>query len=125
MTSTARCNCGQLKAFAEGPPARVSFCHCLNCKLRTGSAFSYNATYREENVRTEGDADLYQRRTDSGNENTYWFCGTCGSTVFYRVGIRPGMISIPAGAFMDSNYPSPTVELFPERANSWCTLELG
>jgi hypothetical protein len=125
MTITARCNCGQLKAFAEGAPARVSVCHCLNCKLRTGSAFSYNATYREEHVRTEGEAREYRRRTDSGNENAYSFCATCGSTVFYRVGIRPGMISIPAGAFMDSSYPPPTVELFLERASSWCPLQIG
>jgi hypothetical protein len=34
----AECCCGQLAAVCEGEPIRVTVCHCLNCKRRTGSA---------------------------------------------------------------------------------------
>ncbi len=125
MIRMAQCSCGQLRAFAEGEPARVSVCHCLCCKLRTGSAFSYNATYSEQQVRVEGDHNEFTRTTDSGSRNAYRFCTRCGSTVAYRVGIRPGMVSIPAGSFQDPGFPPPTVEVFAERRNSWCVLELG
>jgi hypothetical protein len=91
----AQCSCGQLRVFAEGEPARVSVCHCLCCKLRTGSAFSYNATYPEQQVRVEGEYSEFTRTTDSGNRNTYRFCTRCGSTVAYRVGIRPGTVRFP------------------------------
>jgi hypothetical protein len=35
------------------------------------------------------------------------------------------MVSIPAGSFQNPEFPPPTVEVFPERRNSWCALELG
>ena len=38
----ARCARG---ARAGGDPVRLSICHCLDCKRRTGGAFSWNATY--------------------------------------------------------------------------------
>ena len=41
----AECACGQLSAVCSGEPMRVSVCHCLACKRRTGSAFSYNARF--------------------------------------------------------------------------------
>lgn len=53
---TARCGCGALRAICVGAPVRVSVCHCLDCKRRTGSAFSWNARFRSARVRVEGDA---------------------------------------------------------------------
>ena len=42
-TRRAQCSCGQLAAICAGEPVRVSVCHCLECKRRSGSAFSNNA----------------------------------------------------------------------------------
>ena len=122
---TAQCNCGQLIAYCEDAPERLSVCHCLNCKRRTGSAFSYNATFDESRVRLEGQYHSYTRDTDSGHKNTYLFCPGCGSTVIYRVGLRPGKISVPAGAFSDPDYPAPKVELFENRRHFWCHIDLA
>ena len=121
----AQCNCGQLRATCEGEPVRVSVCHCLACKRRTGSAFSHNATFARDQVKTEGVARSYSRKTDTGRTNTYHFCPDCGSTVFYEVEMRPGTLAVPAGAFADPMFPKPTVEVFPERKVGWCELDVG
>ena len=86
---------------------------CLECKL---------SIRRGED---RGQHHSYARQTGSGRTNVYHFCPTCGSTVFYDVEMRPGMISIPAGAFADPDFPPPTVELFEVRRADWCSIELA
>jgi len=80
----AECSCGQLSITCTGEPVRVSVCHCLACKRRTGSAFSFNARFPEANVAIEGHAREFTRVGDEGGRITYSFCPDCGTTVHYR-----------------------------------------
>lgn len=119
MQREAKCSCGSVRALCRGEPARVSVCHCLACKARSGSAFSYNATYPEDQVETFGDPRSYERRNDEGYWGRFAFCGDCGATVHYRIERRPGMITIPIGAFGEPDFPAPTVEVYDERRQHW------
>ena len=118
----ASCNCGALTVVCEGEPQRVSVCHCLACRRRTGSAFSYNATFRREQVTAEGERSTFSRLSDAGRLSVYSFCPRCGSTVFYEIEARPGMVTIPAGAFADPEFPEPTVSAFPGRQSAWLAI---
>lgn len=115
----ARCACGQLNATATGAPVRISICHCLDCKRRTGSAFGLQSTWTEAQVAIRGEARAYERFGDDGG---HWvrdyFCGTCGVRVFYCIELRPGLMSIPVGAFADPDFPPPTIEVYGERAQA-------
>src|SRR4051794_35694542 len=95
----ARCAFGAMTARAEGDPVRLSICHCLDCKRRSGSAFSWNATYEAVQVEIAGGYSTYTRGADDGFWGRHHFCPACGVSVFYEIERRPGMISIPAGAF--------------------------
>lgn len=119
---TAACSCGALTAICRGDPARVSVCHCLDCQRRTGSAFSYNATWPEGQVTTGGEYRTYRRVSEEGFWGEHNFCAECGGYVFYRIERRPGMISIPAGTFADPHFPEPAVEVFAERRHAWCSI---
>ena len=118
-TRTARCSCGALAATAQGEPVRNSVCHCLDCKRRTGSAFSWNATYAEEQVAVSGIHASYTRRSDEGFWVRHHFCPACGTGIFYAIERRPAMISIPAGAFADPGFPAPAIEVYEERRCAW------
>ena len=120
---TASCRCGALAAVARGEPARVSVCHCSACKRRTGSAFSYNSTWIEEQVEVRGAAESFRRTGEEGHWCEYRFCPSCGSTVVYRIERRPGMVSIPVGAFADPDFPEPTVSVYGEVRHRWCRFE--
>ncbi len=122
MTRSATCSCGQLKAIVTGEPNRVSICHCLECKRRTGSAFSYNATYDSSQVATEGASRQYIRASEEGFWGRHSFCPDCGCTVFYEIERRPGMITIPVGAFADPGFPEPSVSVYDERRHRWIEL---
>ena len=118
-TREARCSCGALTVTAVGDPVRNSVCHCLDCKRRTGGAFSWNATFAEDQVTIGGESASYSRTSDEGFWARHHFCPTCGTSPFYAIERRPGMISIPVGAFADPDFPAPTVEVYGERRCPW------
>jgi len=44
----------------------------------------------------------------SGNTLTYYFCPTCGSTVYWENEDFPGIVAVAIGNFADPNFPAPT-----------------
>jgi hypothetical protein len=121
----ASCPCGALTAAARGEPARVSVCHCGACKRRTGSAFSYNATYPEAQVEAIGPSKRFRRTGEEAYWGEFHFCAECGATIVYRIERRPSMVTIPVGAFADADFPEPTVSVYRELGHKWITFETG
>ena len=120
---TASCRCGQLRATASGKPGRVSVCHCLNCKKRSGSAFAVQARWLAEQVAIEGRSSSWVMVADSGNPATYHFCPECGSDVYYEnKGKFEGLIAIPLGAFDDPYFVSPKFSVWEKRKHDWVEI---
>ena len=118
-TREAKCSCGALSAVAAGEPLRNSVCHCLECKRRTGSAFAWNAHWPADQVETNGEAATITRSSEEGFWARHRYCPNCGVTVWYEIERRPGVISIPVGAFADPDFPAPSVEVYGERRCVW------
>lgn len=115
----ASCRCGGLVARCEGDPLRVSVCHCLECQRRTGSAFAVQARFRKDVVTLDGTYMRWERIGESGDKATYFFCPTCGSTVFYENESLPDVVAIPVGAFADPDFPIPERSIFERRRHIW------
>ncbi|PWG01761.1 GFA family protein [Sphingosinicella humi] len=122
-TRVARCACGALSATCTGEPVRRSVCHCLDCQRRTGAPFAFNATFREDQVRIDGESAVFTRTSEEGFWGRFHFCPRCGSNVHYEIERRPGMVSIPVGAFADPSFPEPTVSVYDERRHPWLRIE--
>ena len=122
-TPTASCRCGQLKATVTGDPVRVSVCHCLNCKKRSGSAFAAQARWPAEQVTIEGRSNSFKKVSDSGNFATFYFCPECGSDVHYdNNGKFDGQIAIPLGAFDDPYFLTPRFSVWEQRKHDWLEI---
>lgn len=122
-TRTASCRCGQLKATATGEPVRVSVCHCLDCKKRSGSAFAAQARWPADRVTIDGRSKRYLHTADSGNEITFHFCPDCGSDVHYDIdGKFDGLIAIPLGAFEDPFSLTPRFSVWEKRKLDWVEI---
>lgn len=120
---TASCRCGQLKATATGEPVRVSVCHCLNCKKRSGSAFAVQARWPKEQVRIAGRSKTFVKAGDSGIRATFHFCPECGSDVYYTMeGELADLIAIPVGAFDDPYFARPAYSVFEGRKHDWLAI---
>jgi hypothetical protein len=118
----ASCSCGSLNIQCGGEPIRTSVCHCLECRKRTGSAFSYNARFYERDVTIDGPSTAYLRRADSGTDITFHFCPRCGSTVFWRLASVPGIVAVAAGCFADPVFAAPRISVYEARKHGWAEL---
>jgi hypothetical protein len=126
-TRTASCRCGQLKAIATGDPVRVSVCHCLDCKKRSGSAFAVQARWPKAQVAIEGVSKTFVKVADSGNRGFFHFCPECGCDVYYEIDGKfddkfNGLIAIPLGAFEDPYFASPRFSVWEKRKHDWVVI---
>ena len=124
---TASCRCGQLSATVTGEPVRVSVCHCLNCKKRSGSAFAVQARWPRAQVTIEGESRTFVKVADSGNRATFHFCPECGSDVYYEIDGKfddkfNDLVAIPLGAFDDPYFISPSFSVWEERKHDWVEI---
>jgi hypothetical protein len=120
---TASCRCGQLKATVTGEPVRVSVCHCLNCKKRSGSAFAVQARWPADRVTIEGRSKSFVKTADSGNRAIFHFCPECGSDVHYEnEGVFDDLVAIPLGAFDDPFFLIPSFSVWEERKPDWVEI---
>jgi hypothetical protein len=124
---TASCRCGQLRATVTGEPVRVSVCHCLNCKKRSGSAFAVQARWPSAQVEIDGDSKTFVKVADSGNRATFHFCPECGSDVYYEIDGKfddkfNDLIAIPLGAFDDPFFLTPEFSVWENRKHDWVEI---
>jgi hypothetical protein len=126
-TRTASCRCGQLRATVTGDPVRVSVCHCLNCKKRSGSAFAVQARWPSAQVQIEGQSKTFVIVADSGNRATFHFCPECGSDVYYEIDGKfddkfNDLIAIPVGLFDDPFFATPSYSVWEQRKHDWVEI---
>jgi hypothetical protein len=126
-TRTASCRCGQLRATVTGEPVRLSVCHCLNCKKRSGSAFAVQARWPKDQVDIQGRSETFVKVADSGNRATFHFCPECGSDVHYEIDGKfdpkfDGLVAIPLGAFDDPYFAAPAYSVWEKRKHDWVAI---
>jgi hypothetical protein len=126
-TRTASCRCGQLRITVTGDPVRISVCHCLNCKKRSGSAFAVQARWPSAQVQIEGPSNTFVKVADSGNRATFHFCPECGSDVYYEIDGKfddkfNDLIAIPLGVFDDPFFLTPAFSVWESRKHDWVEI---
>lgn len=120
---SAECSRGSLRAECQGEPCRISICHCLECQKRSGSAFAFNATFEASRVAVTGAFSTFTRKSPEGHWAKFNFCPSCGSTIFHEIERRPGMVTVPVGAFADPHFPAPEISAYEQRRHAWCSID--
>ncbi|KAH9839827.1 Mss4-like protein [Rhodofomes roseus] len=84
-TYNGGCYCGNIRyelSLDSPDQARMSICHCTNCKKFTGSAFGITAKIPASAFRLrKGQTTHHVGDNGSGTQLTREFCGACGSGV--------------------------------------------
>ena len=115
------CLCGEIKISIEGTPLRMGQCHCRDCQKSSGGGHASLVFMLEKDTKIKGDAAGYDVITDSGNTSTRSFCATCGSRVFGRNTLRPGVIAIAVGILEDRSWYKPQAVVYCKNRNEWDT----
>jgi hypothetical protein len=125
MSRTAECACGQVQITAENEPVAVVTCHCHFCQKRTGSVLQVSAVFPDAaGITITGETRIYNGLkikgvgTANGDEISYHFCPTCGSTVFWAFKGRP-VLAVAVGNFADPDFPAPSAELHTPYRHHW------
>lgn len=93
------CLCGKVRFHVEMDAQGVSICHCAMCRRWTGGPMP--GLHPEGPVAIDGEDQLVWYKSSEWAERG--FCGTCGSSLFYRMkDIEPSYV-IAAGAFDDAS----------------------
>jgi hypothetical protein len=92
--ASGRCACGAVRYRVTGELRQVWNCHCPRCRRVTGHFLAGTAA-RSDQVHVDGDAAVHWWSPDG--TVAYGFCGTCGSTMFWRDHSRPHHLVIAAG----------------------------
>jgi hypothetical protein len=118
----AACRCGQLAAECTGEPIRVSVCHCLDCKARSGSAFAAQVRFPADQVTITGQSSEYVHVGDSGSAADFHFCPVCGGGLWYRNAAIPDTIAIALGNFEDPWFATPEFSVYENRKMDWVEI---
>lgn len=118
-----RCCCGSLTVQTTGEPELIGACSCQECQRRTGSVLSVSAYWLRKHVCPAGPAMRYQRPAQSGSPVVFYFCPTCGSTVYWELpGLRPDWFGIAAGAFTEPDFPPPSISVWEAFRHAWIDI---
>ena len=122
-TRRAACSCGQLSITTEGEPARIAMCHCLECQRRTGAVISNQARFSRGQVTIAGKSSSWNRKAESGNALTFYFCPVCGSPVYLSFAETPELIAVHAGSLDEPGRFRPQVLTYSVRGLAWDAID--
>jgi hypothetical protein len=118
----AQCHCGAFRAIVSGEPVLTYVCHCKACQRRTGAVVHSGAYFLKQQVRAEGASKVYSRVADSGFAIHFYFCPTCGTSLYWDSEKRPDHLGVAVGCFADSSFPAPTLSCWEESQHGWLGL---
>lgn len=112
------CLCGGVRFTIDEPLLVASYCHCMRCQRRTGTAASVQARVAPGSFRLVEGADLVGfYRPAVGFEKG--FCTNCGAHLFSRKPDDHDFVSVRLGAFDDDPGIRPSYRQFVDYAAPW------
>jgi hypothetical protein len=119
---TGSCLCGQVRYSADAEPIFTAVCHCRNCQKQAGTAFTVVVAIPKAALTVTGRTKTFHDTGGSGNPVYRHFCPECGSPIVSDVAVMPDIRFIKAGTLDDTQWLSPSMELFCASAQPWVGL---
>ena len=97
-SKTGGCLCGAVRFELHEAPTEFGACHCSMCR-KIGGGVEMGMMIPPEGITWTADADLKTYQSSEWAERG--FCGTCGSSLFWRLtapGPQHGLLSLSAGS---------------------------
>ena len=114
---TGGCRCGAVRYEAEvEDPDRHGLCHCEDCRRSAGApAVAWLAVPKDSFSVTRGEAT----RWDGNGGAERYFCGTCGTGLYYlNDAVLPGIADIQSATLDDAANYAPGAQI-------QCAVRLG
>ncbi len=113
------CLCGAVRYECSAEPVWSGNCHCRDCQRISGGGYVSTLFVPEATVTITGDVKYFDKNGDSGHRVARGFCPTCGSQVFGKPEIIPGVLGIRAGSLDNPELYHPTMDIYTASAQPW------
>lgn len=114
IRKTGGCLCGAVRIAATLTGDAIQLCHCGQCQRWTGGGPLVSV--RVDDLEVEGDAAIATYKASDWGERA--FCGTCGSTLYWRMAGKP-VKYIAAGLLDDQGDLTVRSEIFIDDRPAW------
>lgn len=121
---TGRCLCGAVRYKLSGKPLALLYCHCIECRRATGSAFNTSIVVREEDFQWTADEEALSFH-ESSPGNFRQFCSRCGSPVFKRFPSPEGLLTVRAGTLEGDPGVRPSAHIWVSEKAPWYEITDG
>ncbi len=119
-THTGGCLCGNVRYEFDAEPLMTANCFCRDCQQVTGSPMTTVCGLPETAFRLlQGDLGEYTVTGSSGKAVTRQFCTQCGSALFTRGEVAPGIFFVKATSLDDPSWVNPDTNVFTSAAQPW------
>jgi len=117
---TGGCACGAIRYECLASPLRMLNCHCRDCQIVSGSAFSPTLIMVRSAVKlTKGQPARFEKVADSGNIATREFCRECGTPLFASSSAAEQYLGIRASSLDDPSWFRPAAHIWIGSAQPW------
>jgi hypothetical protein len=121
---TGHCLCASIAYEYSGPIGPAGYCHCDDCRRRSGSAFGVSVMVEAAGLRViRGRPKSFKNRGESGVELTRSFCPDCGSALFTTTAKHPESVYVQAGSLDDPRVVKPAQQSWTRSAVSWAKID--
>jgi hypothetical protein len=118
------CACGAVRYECSAIPVRMLNCHCRDCQVASGSAYSPTLVMARDAVNvTRGQTAAYEKVAESGNTARREFCPHCGTPLFASSSARPGYIGIRAASLDNPACFRPEANVWVGSAQPWDCID--
>jgi len=113
---TGGCQCGAVRFRVEGPPGRVSICHCRMCQKAFAAPYGAFVSVELGKLSwTRGEP----RRFNSSADVLRGFCAECGTPLTFEPAQGGDAIGIAACAFDAPQHLVPQRQIWTESRLEW------
>jgi hypothetical protein len=121
---TGRCLCGSVEYTYSGSAGPAGYCHCVDCRRRSGSAFGVSVRLDKAGFSiSRGHVKGFTKLAQSGTELTRHFCAECGSPIFTSSPRHPAHIFVQAGSLDDAGVVLPVHEAWTSSSVAWSRID--
>ncbi len=115
------CLCGAARyTLDRAAIVTTNHCHCRDCQRSTGGGFVTFVGVPETAYRqASGELGEHTVTGASGGTVTRYFCRACGSPLYSRVSVMPGVHFVKAGSLDDPSWVTPQSSFWTKSAQPW------
>lgn len=123
MKVEGACHCGLVTYEAEIDPTQVVVCHCTDCQVISGGAYTVNVRAAQGTFRLlGGDVRIYVKTTaDSGTPRAHGFCPVCATRI-YSGSVDGTQYSLRVGALKQRKALKPKAQVWCQSAFDWAIV---